>query len=104
MSDDLLRQLLDEVHETRIAVALLRGELTEYKDKIDSDIRELRGGGREAMASVTDLQKVLKDEKIAELKARHAIWVGTAGKVAIFILLGTLGWLGTWAVSKLHFK
>jgi hypothetical protein len=68
----------------------MRAEVTGWKEKADSDIRALKEGRKEAAASLADI----KAEELERLRAKHARWVGAAGKIAIGIVLMLAGWAG----------
>ena len=110
MSDDVTnRELLTELREIAVNVATLRAEFNATRDEIKSDIRELRGGHHAAMQSVNDLEELTRERreedlvaKLAEAKLKRDRIVGYAGKIALVVVTGMLGWLGHMAVVALH--
>ncbi len=89
MSPEDKRDILEAVHGVRERVISLEVRFDEYKDRIDSDIKALRGGHREAMQSVTDL----KEQEAAEVKESHERLISGLGKVGMVFVACAVGWL-----------
>jgi predicted transcriptional regulator len=95
-----LDDILEAVHECRTAIAALRVEVADYKDRINSDIRALREGDKRHEHSIADITAT----ELAEAKATNAEWRRTI----VTVILGVAGALSlmvlTWLVARAGLK
>lgn len=104
IDNEIGHQILTEVRDLHANMARLEATFHAHKEEVDSDIRELKRGGRQATRSVTDLQQALADEKIAELQLARDQWKARGWEIAKWVLFGILGVLGTLALQRLTGK
>lgn len=98
MSDDVTnKELRDEIREVATSVASIRTAFEAHRDEIKSDIRELRGSGRRALGSVTDLKEQIAKEKLTMALASRAAWMSWVIKVGtgllMSVMVGVVGWI-----------
>lgn len=93
-----IHEVRSEVGEMRVSLASLHTCVENFKTKTDSDIRELKGGHRVAMGSLAEI----KDQELAEVKAKHERWVGFVGKVAIGVVTAGIGWIAHVIAVGIH--
>lgn len=101
--DEMLRamhELSGDVRECVSRIGNLETEVRLYKDKVDSDIKALKTGDRDAFKSVTDLREELRKEEIAKLKESRAIWVKWVVGIGTLLLTTFLGGLVGRFVAK----